>query len=455
MGLIVGPILGNMVLGLLLAYATILILGVILLLLRAVVWLIGHLPSLGFISLKLALRAVSEQPGRAASTLLSLVIGIFCLSLLGLLVQGSIQLVTDTALTFLGGNVLVTIPSLESGQALEQEIAHLPEVTFEHDLVYTAEVVAINGNRDVAALKRQALATAGGDNALGDPAAAIDDLISNFDMKVLDENTWPYQIVRGQDIAGQDLPAGPGPILLEPSMFDNRLTWFDLKPGDTLTFRFPQGDERTANVSGITAPHNGGFLLQGLVDFRATWGIVPAGFVPEAETPQPSVYVLTVPDERLNQSLDLLSRLPGIYMVATSELVTYTERLADRFVPFPVIISALALFASSVIIANTVSLATLERRRQIGIMKALGLQAESVLGLLLLENGLVGLTGGLLGTGLSALVLMLSGALGEAKIPLTALALLILLAVVLTLGATLVTAYGASREKPLNVLRYE
>ena len=34
--------------------------------------------------------------------------------------------------------------------------------------------------------------------------------------------------------------------------------------------------------------------------------------------------------------------------------------------------AALALFASSTIIANTVSLATLERRRQIGIMKAIG-----------------------------------------------------------------------------------
>jgi putative ABC transport system permease protein len=115
----------------------------------------------------------------------------------------------------------------------------------------------------------------------------------------------------------------------------------------------------------------------------------------------------------------------------------------------------LALFAAGVIMANTVSLSTLERRRQIGIMKALGLQAESALGLLLLENGLVGLVGGLLGTGLSAIALSLSGALGQGRIPLGALGLLILLAVGLTLGATLLTAYGASREKPLNVLRYE
>jgi putative ABC transport system permease protein len=454
-GLVVGPILGSLGLGLLLAYATILILGAALLLLRGVVWLITRLPSLGSISLKLAQRAVSEQPGRVASTLLSLVVGIFCLSLLSLLVQGSLQLVSDTALTFLGGNVLATVSSLEAGQALEREIARLPDVTFVHDRVYSAEVVAINGNRDVAALKRQALAAAGGENALGAPAAAIDDLVANFDMKVLDENTWPYHIAQGHDIAGRVSSPDAAPILLEPGAFDNRLAWFGLEPGDTLTLRFPQGEERRATIAGLTAPHSGGFLLQGLVDMRATWGIVPPGFVPEGATPQPSVYVLTVPDEDLNQTLDLLAGLPGIYMVAASELLTYTERFAQRFAPLPVIISALALFASSVILANTVSLATLERRRQIGIMKALGLQAESVLGLLLLENGLVGLTGGLLGTGLSTLVLVLSGALGEGRLPLTALGLLVLLAVGLTLGATLLTAYGAAREKPLNVLRYE
>jgi ABC-type antimicrobial peptide transport system permease subunit len=78
-----------------------------------------------------------------------------------------------------------------------------------------------------------------------------------------------------------------------------------------------------------------------------------------------------------------------------------------------------------------------------------------VLGLLLLENGLVGLAGGLLGTGLSALIILPSGSLGEGDIPVGASGLLILLAVGLALGATMLTACGALREKPLNVLRYE
>jgi ABC-type antimicrobial peptide transport system permease subunit len=118
---------------------------------------------------------------------------------------------------------------------------------------------------------------------------------------------------------------------------------------------------------------------------------------------------------------------------------------------------ALALFAAVVIMANAVSLATLERRRQIGIMKALGLQATNVLGLLLLENGLVGLLGGLLGVGLSLLLIVGTNAIGEAgaTLPYGVLLGLIGLAVLLALGATLLAAWGAAQEKPLSVLRYE
>ena len=55
------------------------------------------------------------------------------------------------------------------------------------------------------------------------------------------------------------------------------------------------------------------------------------------------------------------------------------------------------------------ALSTLERRREIGIMKAVGLQRERVLGMLLIENGLMGIVGGLIGVGISfvAIVLML------------------------------------------------
>jgi ABC-type antimicrobial peptide transport system permease subunit len=80
-----------------------------------------------------------------------------------------------------------------------------------------------------------------------------------------------------------------------------------------------------------------------------------------------------------------------------------------------------------------------------------------VLRLLLLENGLIGLAGGVLGAGLGAAGVAITGLVADdaGSFPFLTLAALILLALAIALIATLVTAYGASREKPLIVLRYE
>ncbi len=64
----------------------------------------------------------------------------------------------------------------------------------------------------------------------------------------------------------------------------------------------------------------------------------------------------------------------------------------------------LALVAGTAIIANTVALATQERRRQIGVMKAVGLKGRRVLVMLMIENGLIGLIAGLIGVGVGFVV---------------------------------------------------
>jgi putative ABC transport system permease protein len=93
-------------------------------------------------------------------------------------------------------------------------------------------------------------------------------------------------------------------------------------------------------------------------------------------------------------------------------------------------------------------------------MKAVGLQRKRVLGMLLLENGLMGLISGLIGVGIGSAILfaLLSGMFGGAPQNaisyLTALQLTALCVVIALLAAVL-TAWGASGEKPLNVLRYK
>jgi ABC-type antimicrobial peptide transport system permease subunit len=155
----------------------------------------------------------------------------------------------------------------------------------------------------------------------------------------------------------------------------------------------------------------------------------------------------------------LRRQLPGVIVLNISVLMGDAfSGLINQFALFPIALAALSLFAGAAIIANSVGLAVLERRREMGIMKAVGAKSRRVLWLMLLENGLVGLVGGGIGIGLAvAGTLALSRLAFEQPARLNWLTIvgLLALAVAIPLGATLVSGWGAVREKPLVVLRYE
>jgi putative ABC transport system permease protein len=67
-------------------------------------------------------------------------------------------------------------------------------------------------------------------------------------------------------------------------------------------------------------------------------------------------------------------------------------------------VAGVALLVSSLGIANTMLMSVLERRREIGIMKAVGAASWQLQALYVIEGGLIGLIGGLLGLALAWLI---------------------------------------------------
>ncbi len=121
-------------------------------------------------------------------------------------------------------------------------------------------------------------------------------------------------------------------------------------------------------------------------------------------------------------------------------------------------IASLSLLAGVIIIANAVALAMLERRRELGILKSVGYTSRTVLGEVLIENGVVGGTGALLAMLLVTLATSLLGQFvfktGFGVSWYIAIGLIVGIALLAMVTSTIV-AWGSTRVRPLEVLRYE
>jgi putative ABC transport system permease protein len=172
-----------------------------------------------------------------------------------------------------------------------------------------------------------------------------------------------------------------------------------------------------------------------------------------------STTYLRIEDGAIQQDLaQLRQALPDAQILDLGLVTGILGKWIDRFALFPEIIAALSLFAGAVIIANSVALGMFERRREIAIMKAVGAKRRLVLRQLLSENAVLGFVGAVIGTGLAMIataivdqqVLRIS-----ASFEWLVVAGLLALGTALAMGAALITAWPASGEKPLTVLRYE
>lgn len=125
-------------------------------------------------------------------------------------------------------------------------------------------------------------------------------------------------------------------------------------------------------------------------------------------------------------------------------------------------IAAISLLIGGIGIANTMFTSVLERRKEIGIMKAIGARNKDILYIFIIESSLLGLVGGLVGAILGlALAFIISSLAGsflggislqvQISYPLIFSSIVFSLALGLLFGA--IPAYQASRLNPVEALR--
>lgn len=436
-------------------------------------WVVGQLlQRFGFLDLKVALRAMAATKSRGASALLALVIGIFTLSTITMLVD-RLQYQVDKLLEDLtGGNVIIFPGDDVSIEPVGQILASSEGVksyslirSYETNLVSVEDVsqnkvltpeALTQRTRDYAA-DQPTLGDNGQDDLASDYVDDLQEAFGNVDARDLNANLPEVDFQEGRqlDAARDNEPNADGyfPIILK---YTNGLIAADIEVGDLITLSV--GPSETAQE--IT------FQVVGLVDVSqgSAETVVAPTYAPMTAfgdlDPDDVFFLADINEEDIPSVRRELNDIPNVFIFETRLFNELLRSLIEQFTSFPILVTALSLFTGGIVIANSVALSTMERRREIGIMKAVGLQRERVLGMLLLENGLMGLAAGLIGVGMGVialiffLVVLLSSSLGEA-VPYSRAFLLMGLCILISLVASVLSVWGASGEKPLNVLRYE
>lgn len=168
--------------------------------------------------------------------------------------------------------------------------------------------------------------------------------------------------------------------------------------------------------------------------------------------------------ERIEQAIKKLGFNTFSILDATKSLRRFFAIL-DLFLG---IFGSLALTVASIGIINTLVMAILERRREIGIMKAIGASDQDVRGLFFTEAGAMGLAGGVFGVGLGWLIgrvinfgtniyLSRQGFPAEHiwAVPWWLVAFAVVFAFLVSLLSGLYPASRAAKLDPVQALRYE
>jgi putative ABC transport system permease protein len=412
------------------------------------VWLLGRLiQRVAFVDLKIAMRGMLATKGRGASTLLALVIGIFTLSVITMLV-GSLTRAFEQLLEQTSGGNAIVFTVTGSNQMIDTLRTTLAA---QSDNMRSYSIVAAYNTNLVSYYD----ASAGREVPV---RAALRDFLNPISGRDLSSNLPGVRFQQGRNLDpatdSQPNAAGHWPVVVQ--QYDGDATGGqrpEFGVGDVITLRPQAAGGETLSFEVIGVIEQAG-LSAG--DSRLYAPLAAFG----AYQPNEVMAVLDVRESGWRPVRRALAEVPGVFMIETRFLNDLVNRIVDQFTSFPILVAALSLFVGGFVIANSVALSTMERRRDIGVMKAIGLQRGRVLGMLLLENGLLGLIGGLIGVGISFLILLLllyqmfQGELGN-KIPYGIAFALMGLCIGISLVAAIASVWTASGEKPLNTLRYE
>jgi putative ABC transport system permease protein len=401
------------------------------------------LPRASKANVKLALRNIGRQKARSVTTLLALYIGVFSIGLILVLGQ-NISTAIDSYL--LSGNAInaEVIASSADRDAVAQRLAHTAGV--KHLAVVSTTMampVTVNG-QPVGDFVRTA--TASGAYRPSDILGVMNGL-QGYDLAHgVTPNPTDIPLTSGRALSMSDVGTANALLPKAASQTPN-----NLKLGETLAVT-SQADKTPVTVTIV------GFYDSKIPQSRPILTDAAVVNTLSAGNPQYSFRMRLNPGTTDATLATIQNAIPRVVTYNFSDFAAQYSAQLSSLVTVLVAVTSLAMLAAIIIIANAVALAMLERRRELGILKAVGHTSRSVLGEVMMENGIVGFTGSLL-----ALVVVVAAAatLGKVafnlpiNIPTPTVLGVVAATVAACVAVAALVAWQATRVRPVEVLRYE
>ena len=152
------------------------------------------------------------------------------------------------------------------------------------------------------------------------------------------------------------------------------------------------------------------------------------------------------------------------YTDVVGTLMSSVTTIVDTISYVLIAFVAISLVVSSIMIGVITYISVLERKKEIGILRAIGASKRNVSQVFNAETFIIGLCAGLIGIGLTLLLLIPGNAIihsvadnakVNAVLPIVPAIILILLSVVLTLLGGLIPSKKAAKSDPVTALRTE
>ncbi len=214
-----------------------------------------------------------------------------------------------------------------------------------------------------------------------------------------------------------------------------------LKPGERVEVRLRGGASRTFRVAGSYEVNYQALAIyppQGLL-------IAAEGFTRAAQADSLAYFLEVSPGQTKQAASELVTALPHATVI---DLEAYAGRFMlayQRLYALPLLVAGLAVLAGLLLVANSVSLALLDRRHEIGVLKTLGYARRQILALFGVEYGMVGLLAALAALLAAAGLVALVSLASQSGLAVLALTLPTLFFVTLCVsGMTLLTVLGVA-----------